>query len=281
MASHVPTGVIKSADYMIMIEDNTVRTISMFRDWSLADIGKKLSSRVYTNIPRLPIYRGRQLLEVKNFSVGKLENVEFSLAQGEIIGLYNNRRSEIRKIFEMIAGLRIAGDGDIRFYPDRQHIKIGYLPEQDTVFDHMALPQNVTISNLDAVKKLPFIIDLKQEQIIYNDYAHRLGIRSKTKAPSKLSKGNRQKIMLARCLHSKCNLYLMDNPTNSLDSSSKIEFYNILAELSHRKAGILIASSNINELFYLCDRLLIVKDETDLRSFNTADTTLETLMYSI
>ena len=87
--------------------------------------------------------------------------------------------------------------------------------------------------------------------------------------------------MLARCLHSKCNLYLMDNPTNSLDSSSKIEFYNILAELSHRKAGILIASSNINELFYLCDRLLIVKDETDLRSFNTADTTLETLMYSI
>jgi ribose transport system ATP-binding protein len=74
-----------------------------------------------------------------------------------------------------------------------------------------------------------------------------------------LSGGNQQKVVLAKWLLTGPRVFVLDEPTRGIDVGAKSEIYGLIHALAGRGAGILIISSEIEELIGLCDRILVMR----------------------
>ena len=75
-----------------------------------------------------------------------------------------------------------------------------------------------------------------------------------------LSGGNQQKVVLARWLLRECRVLLLDEPTRGVDIPTKAELYKLIAGLAERGLGVLVVSSELEELVGLCTRILVMRD---------------------
>ena len=93
-------------------------------------------------------------------------------------------------------------------------------------------------------------------------YADRLGIKfSNLKQRAReLSGGTQQKVILSRWLASNSHLLLLDQPTRGLDVQARAEFYRLISDLARRGIGMLIVSSNIDEILNLSDRIMVLRN---------------------
>jgi len=73
-----------------------------------------------------------------------------------------------------------------------------------------------------------------------------------------LSGGNQQKLALARLLHQKADVLLLDEPTRGIDIGSKARIYEIISKCAGEKKGVLMVSSYLPELFGMCDRIAVM-----------------------
>jgi ribose transport system ATP-binding protein len=75
---------------------------------------------------------------------------------------------------------------------------------------------------------------------------------------SDLSGGNQQKIAIARLLHHKVDVLLLDEPTRGIDLGSKSQIYKLIDQLAQEGKAILIVSSYLPELMGICDRIAVM-----------------------
>jgi ABC-type sugar transport system ATPase subunit len=73
-----------------------------------------------------------------------------------------------------------------------------------------------------------------------------------------LSGGNQQKVVLAKWLLAEPQVLILDEPTRGIDVGAKFEIYQLIHALADRGAGVLVISSEIEELTGLCDRILVM-----------------------
>jgi ribose transport system ATP-binding protein len=73
-----------------------------------------------------------------------------------------------------------------------------------------------------------------------------------------LSGGNQQKVAIARLLHQRADVLLLDEPTRGIDVGSKAEIYRLIGELAAQGKAIVMVSSYLPELFGICDRLAVM-----------------------
>jgi ribose transport system ATP-binding protein len=73
-----------------------------------------------------------------------------------------------------------------------------------------------------------------------------------------LSGGNQQKVVLAKWLLALPRVLILDEPTRGIDVGAKFEIYTLIHELADRGAGVLVISSEMEELTGICDRMLVM-----------------------
>ncbi len=88
-----------------------------------------------------------------------------------------------------------------------------------------------------------------------------------------LSGGNQQKVVLAKWLLNKPKVFILDEPTRGIDVGAKFEVYSLINQLAERGAGVLMISSEIEELIGMCDRILVmsrgqIRDEINCHEFD-------------
>ena len=89
--------------------------------------------------------------------------------------------------------------------------------------------------------------------------AVRLNKTARDSQPVKsLSGGNQQKVVLAKWLLAEPNVFILDEPTRGIDVGAKTEIYALINDLVARGAGVLVISSEIEELTGICDRILVM-----------------------
>jgi ABC-type Mn2+/Zn2+ transport system ATPase subunit len=76
--------------------------------------------------------------------------------------------------------------------------------------------------------------------------------------PSNLSGGNQQKVAIARLLLQGCEICWLDEPTRGVDVGSKKQIYQVIASLARCGRAVLIVSSDLAELYGICDRLAVM-----------------------
>jgi ribose transport system ATP-binding protein len=94
------------------------------------------------------------------------------------------------------------------------------------------------------------------------DVCQRYGVKSAGVGAllSTLSGGNQQKVVLARWVERHPKVFLLDEPTQGVDVTSRAEIYRIVRDAADEGAGVLVASSDFEELANLCDRVIAIRD---------------------
>jgi ribose transport system ATP-binding protein len=75
-----------------------------------------------------------------------------------------------------------------------------------------------------------------------------------------LSGGNQQKVVVARWLCSNAKVFLFDEPTRGIDVGAKSEIYGLVQSLAEEGAGVLLISSEVEELVDVCDRVYVLRN---------------------
>ena len=73
-----------------------------------------------------------------------------------------------------------------------------------------------------------------------------------------LSGGNRQKVVLARWLHTNSKVIIFDEPTAGIDVGVKFEIYNLINKLVEQGIGVIVISSELPELIGISDRIVVM-----------------------
>lgn len=260
--SHALEHVAELADRVIVLRDGAAAGEYSRGDFSMdglirAMVGRSIQQMFPERVPRTP---GEVLLELRSVSEpGVVEKISFQLHAGEILGiagLMGSGRSELARI---VFGLDGMAGGEIRLlgrnitrWPTRGRIAAGlaFLTEsrrEDGLFMDASVEENVRIVYPRAGGALSLIRDL------------RIACADPARQPvGELSGGNQQKAALAKWLLDPPRALILDEPTRGIDVGAKQEIYGLMAQLAGRGIGLLVISSEVEELVGMCDRILVM-----------------------
>ncbi len=217
---------------------------------------------------------GDTILEVEGIESDTiLRNVSLSVKQGEIIGLAGllgaGRTETARAIFgadPITSGqIRLKGQ-TLRLGSPGNAIKagIGYCSEDrkaEGIIPELSVADNMVLAALPHISRNGLVSREKRRQIV-EEFIRLLAI--KTSSPDQpireLSGGNQQKVLLARwlCLHPE--LLILDEPTRGIDVGAKGEIQKIVSQLAENGVGLLMITSEIEELTEGSDRVVVMRD---------------------
>lgn len=208
-----------------------------------------------------------------------VDHVAFSVGAGEIVGCFGLSGAGAS---DLVAGLfgalgkRATGavrlDGArvrIASVRDAAALGIGFVPaDRKTmgIVPLMSSAHNATLSVLSSVSsaispsRWGGWIRKRKDQTMALDASRRTGLAPQAlgRPIVELSGGNQQKVVLGKWLVSDPRLLLLDDPTRGVDVGAKAEMYAHVRALVVRGAGVLVASSDAQELVDLCDRILVL-----------------------
>lgn len=214
------------------------------------------------------------ILQVDNISNDKLDNISFQLKKGEILGFSGLMGAGKTEIARAVFGIDQVTSGEVyidgKKLPPRSPSKskefgIGFLPEdrkRDGLFLSLSVKMNMTISILNQITKSG-VISKSKEIKCADEQVDALKIKtpSLVQKINNLSGGNQQKVILARWLLSnKLKVLIIDEPTRGIDVGAKFEIYHILNELAKQGVSIIAMSSEMQELFNICDRIIVLRE---------------------
>lgn len=184
-----------------------------------------------------------------------VEEVSFSLADGEIVALVGHNGAGKTTIIKMMLGLIRPTAGTVQIMggvPSDAHgvrTRLGYLPE-NVSFNPM----------LTGRETLQFYAALKRARgAQVDDLLKRVGLSEAAgQRVRTYSKGMRQRLGLAQALLGKPKVLLLDEPTTGLDPASRRDFYRLLAELREDGATVLLSSHALSELEGRTDHVIIM-----------------------
>ena len=216
---------------------------------------------------------GAALLQVENLFTGNQGPLSFAVGQGEVVGLVGLRGAGHEAIGRTIFGAQPQTGGTIRLGPDLVPIglPIGTRIEKgiallagdrlgESALSGMSLRENL-FPNASNVAGGPFTpIDGKREVGEANRVLDRFDVRPRNWAAliDWLSGGNQQKVFVGRWLATGARLFIMEEPTAGVDIGAKGVIHRILRDLAAEGAGILVVSSDFEEVATLCDRALVI-----------------------
>ena len=93
-----------------------------------------------------------------------------------------------------------------------------------------------------------------------------------------LSGGNQQKVVFARWLHRDCKVLLLDEPTRGVDIGARSDIYVQLERLADAGKAMLMVSSDLRELMFVCDRIAVMSAGRLVRIFRRGEWTQQALL---
>jgi ribose transport system ATP-binding protein len=213
--------------------------------------------------------RKEAVLTAKGLTNKLLKNVSFHINRGEIVGFYGlvgAGKTEIaRALFgadEVSGSILFKGQEIGRSPKDTIAAGIALVPEErrtQGLFTELSIRQNIPVMNLHRMSDRGIFRAL-DEQTAAVDYVNQLSIATDSidKHVKKLSGGNQQKVVLAKCLFSQADLLLLDEPTRGVDVGAKTEIYDIIRSLAGEGKSVAVFSSELEEVLGICDRIFLL-----------------------
>ncbi len=276
--SHILGDVLRICDHITVLRDghvvaNAGRTEMTVDRLITAMVGRTID-QIYP--PREPAVRpGAPVLDVRGLSQpGVVKDIALSVQPGEVVGisgLMGSGRSELARILfglDPSAAGTISIDGAPLETPTPQVAMdrgIAFLTEDRRA---EGLMMGASIADNISLPSLPrFAAGWSRllERTRLGDAVERTGRDVQVNAGDfvqtlvkNLSGGNQQKVVIGKWLLRGPRLFILDEPTRGIDVGAKYEVYKIINRLAAEGTGILMISSEIEELIGMCDRILVM-----------------------
>ncbi|MBA0216017.1 xylose ABC transporter ATP-binding protein [Pectobacterium brasiliense] len=260
-------------------------------------VGRELTE-LYPNEPHVI---GEEVLRVEHLTawhsvnrhIRRVDDVSFALHRGEILGIAglvgSGRTETVQCLFGAYHG---HWQGDI--FIDGKPVTISncqqamvqgiaMVPEdrkKDGIVPVMSVAQNMTLAALDQFTG-PFSMldDAREQDIIRQSLAN---LKVKTSSPelaiARLSGGNQQKAVLAKCLLLNPRILILDEPTRGIDIGAKYEIYKLINALVKQHIAVIVISSELPEVLGLSDRVLVMHQGRIKADLVNRDLTQEQVM---
>jgi len=207
----------------------------------------------------------------------KLNGVTVEVRKGEIVGLAgllgSGRTETARIIFgadRAESGTVYAGERklDARSPDDAIAARFAFISEDrkgEGIIPELSVRENLTLAALPALTRFGVVDRAKQHEIV-DRFMKRLGIKASSAEQKirELSGGNQQKVLLARWLCTTPALMILDEPTRGIDIGAKGEIQSLVNELASEGLGVLMISSELEELVEGCSRVVVLRDGRDV-----------------
>jgi L-arabinose transport system ATP-binding protein len=218
---------------------------------------------------------GEPALEVAGLTwPGISEPATFSVARGEILGLFGLVGAGRTELLRLIYGAVPAWSGSVKVCGEpvairspRDAIRHGVMlcPEdrkKDGVIPVRSVLENLNISARRNHTYLGTIINESWERENAARQVENLAIRTPNlrQLIGNLSGGNQQKVILARWLSERIKVILLDEPTRGIDVGAKSEIYSIMYRLAEEGIGVAMVSSDLPEVLGVADRILVMRE---------------------
>jgi ABC-type sugar transport system ATPase subunit len=231
----------------------------------------------------------------------KVRDVSFTVRSGEVVGLAglvgSGRTETMKAIFgaaPIQSGMVLVEGKRVTFRTPADAISAGvaFIPEnrqEESLFPNHSVMENICIAAVSSsrdhgVRFGRHVLDRGRMHAAAARLKQALQIKAASvDSPiTSLSGGNQQKTVLARWMATSPGIVLADEPTRGISINNKIEIYKLIRKLAAEGAGIVIASSEFEELVGLCDRIFIIRDgvvdgEIEVSGL-TADALLEAVL---
>lgn len=274
ISHHLPE-IFESTDRVTVMRDG--RFVETFQTDAVTEdvlvrrmVGRELSAMFGGRVAET----GAEYFRVEGASRGKeFRDVSFGLKRGEIVGvagLVGAGRTELGRALcgiEKLDSGTITLDGarlEFRSPADAIRHGVGYLTEdrkEQGLFQRMSVRDNCAAPSLRAFSgRCGWLNDSS-----IDDSASRHRATFSIATPSihqsvgNLSGGNQQKVLLAMWMGIKPRVLVVDEPTRGIDVGARCDIYSRLRELATTGVGILMISSDLQEVLGLSDRVLVMR----------------------
>ncbi|WP_026884533.1 ABC transporter ATP-binding protein [Clostridium akagii] len=190
----------------------------------------------------------------KNFKDSMaLKNLTFHVKEGEIFGFLGPSGAGKTTTIKLLTSQLIQTSGEIKVfgkevYANKKYIfrNVGILSDNSGVYDKLTVGDNLMLyADIYGVPKK------NVEEIL-----EKVGMSDTIKKEAiKLSKGMKQRIMIARAVLHKPSLLFLDEPTSALDPGTALEIHKLLRKLNQEGTTIFLTTHNMEEADKLCDRV--------------------------
>ena len=222
---------------------------------------------------------GDEILSAKGVAVGRrVSHADLSIRKGEIVGLAGLLGSGRTETARAIFGAD-PHRGDIQFLGRKAAFKqpadaiaagMGFCSEDrkhEGIIPGMSVRENLTLALLPALSRSGVVDETRQRQIVER-FIREVGIKcaSPEQPIRELSGGNQQKVLLARWLCMNPKLLIFDEPTRGIDVGAKAEIQRLIRNLAEEGLGVLMISSEIEEIVEGADRVFVLRDGKTVRT---------------
>ena len=273
--SHRLDELAQITDRVTVLRDGAVVASRPTSEFSVRDVAELMVGHVLETAPmdRTPTAEDPALTVEHLSRTTKFEDVSLTVRPGEIVALYGLIGCGAGDVIRALYGIASADSGDVRV--NGQVVSLGapadavaqgisMLPANrkiQGVFGSKSIAFNISSANLALLSRFGIWMDRSRERSVADDFIRRISIKAPGAGTtvSNLSGGNQQKVVLARQLVERPHILLLEEPTQGVDIGAKDEIHRIIVELADAGTAVLVVSTDLAEVQYLADRVLVMR----------------------
>jgi len=270
--THRLDEVFRIADRVTVLRNGKKISTSLVSETNPDDLILKIVGKEPSDVfirPTSPT--AETILEVDKIKIGRVGPVSFSLKAGEILGLVGLRGAGHDIIGRGIFGsYRIAG-GTIRIRGkniklhspiDAMRNGIGFVSSkriEESLAGKLLVRENIYLNPVGKAKNVLSPIKRGIERKMCEDALDKFTIKPRDgeRVVSTLSGGNQQKVVLARWFELGSKILILEEPTTGVDVGAKADIYAMMQQGLEKGMGILLVSSDFEEVSHICHRAII------------------------
>lgn len=267
--SHKMDEIFEIADSVTVMRDGCHVLTKPLSEISYEEIIQNMvGHKIEDYYPEYKACPGKTLLEVRNLTTEKVENVSFSVSEGEILGLTGLMGAGRTELANALFGLDCPEAGEILIDGKQDVIRspgqaisrgIALVPEDrksSGLFLENSIAFNMTITVMKEFIK-GILVDRKKENKILDEYISQLEIKmaGTDQLAGELSGGNQQKIVISKWLAARPRILILDEPTRGVDVGAKSDIYHLICKIAGQGVAVILISSELPEVMNMSSRI--------------------------
>tara|TARA_Y100000813_G_scaffold78884_1_gene55892 strand:+ start:902 stop:1981 length:1080 start_codon:yes stop_codon:yes gene_type:complete len=291
--SHRLEEVFRIADEVTVLKDGKNVVTRSMEGLTRAELVSAMVGRKLEEVfPQSASKVGECVLEAHEISTDTiLQKVNLKLHRGQIVGLAGMVGSGRTELARALFGADKLTSGEIKLMGEQVEFsspadairkKISLVPEdrkQQGLLTALSIKNNITLPILKKISSW-FLLDrrMESELVEYSRKQLSISMASEHLDVQFLSGGNQQKVVLAKWLHTKPEVIIMDEPTRGVDVGAKFEIYQLMRRLAEEGISILMISSELPEILGLSDRILVMSEGRIVAELDHAEASEEKII---
>ena len=290
--SHRLDEVFRLADRITVLRDGRVVSTTRRGELTKAAVIEQMVGRALSEEfpPRHPM-PGETVLAIERLSAPpRFTDASLEVREGEIVGLaglVGAGRTSVGLAavgaLPSSGGVRLRGQ-PVSFHSPSGAIRAGmaYVTEDRKahgLFPLLGTGANITITFLRMFARYGLLSPFAERRAA-GSAAREYGVRASglEQPAATLSGGNQQKLLLARYLLKPRSVIILDEPTRGVDVGARAEIYRLVNQLTEQGLGVLMISSDLNEVLGMSDRIVVMREGRTTGELARADATPERVM---